>query len=360
MAEFRRLAGLAADWDWSRCAVIAREWRYLAPVRAFCEAHGIPVQMGNEEFPRFWHLRETRALVEWVRRRDSRLVDAAALHAWAGTRPSDRWHDLLRQAIEEHALETGGTETAADHFIEWLAEWSREIRRRPRGLLLATAHRTKGLEFEHVAVLDGGWNRIGEDEDADAPRRLYYVAMTRAQRTLALARFDGPHPLQEPLRGNPSVLHRRPAELPADLAALDRRYVQPGFEDVDIGFAGRRGARHAVHRAIAALSTGDPLDVRIAPGGRWEMRDPDGRRGRAPCRALRAASGHALPFRIRLCRRRLEPRRLAAGIPRQHELRDLGGGAARARVRADAVAKPDRPSPVPRRPSVSANPRGGV
>ena len=296
MAELQRLAGLAADWDWSRCAVIAREWRYLAPVRAFCEAHRIPVQMGNEELPRFWHLRETRALVAWVRRRESRLVDAAALHAWAGARPADRWHDLLRQAIEEHALETGGAETAADHFVEWLAEWSREIRRRPRGLLLATAHRTKGLEFDHVAVLDGGWDRVGRDEDADAPRRLYYVAMTRAKRTLALARFDGPHPLQEPLRGNPSALHRRPAELPAAPQALGWVYVQPGFEDVDIGFAGRRGARHAVHRAIAALSTGDPLDVRIAPGGRWELRDRTGAEvgrlaaGFAPPRGMRCRS----------------------------------------------------------------------
>ena len=49
MAELLRLAALSPDWDWSRCAVIAREWEYLAPVRAFCEAHGIPSQAGNEE-----------------------------------------------------------------------------------------------------------------------------------------------------------------------------------------------------------------------------------------------------------------------------------------------------------------------
>jgi len=44
--------------------------------------------------------------------------------------------------------------------------------------MLLTAHRAKGLEFNHVAVLDGGWDRVGQDEDRDAPRRLYYVAMT--------------------------------------------------------------------------------------------------------------------------------------------------------------------------------------
>ena len=52
-------------------------------------------------------------------------------------------------------------ENSLDHFIEWLAEWGRDARRRQRGLLLLTAHRAKGLEFDHVVVLDGGWDRVG-------------------------------------------------------------------------------------------------------------------------------------------------------------------------------------------------------
>ena len=50
--------------------------------------------------------------------------------------------------------------------------------------MLLTAHRAKGLEFDHVAVLDGGWERVGRNEDKDAVRRLYYVAMTRYRKTL--------------------------------------------------------------------------------------------------------------------------------------------------------------------------------
>ena len=65
MAELMRLKSLpSSDLDWSRCAVVAREWKYLAPVRAFCEAKRIPAQMGNEEIPNFWLLRETRAFVD--------------------------------------------------------------------------------------------------------------------------------------------------------------------------------------------------------------------------------------------------------------------------------------------------------
>ncbi|MCY3670247.1 MAG: AAA family ATPase, partial [Alphaproteobacteria bacterium] len=35
LSELESLAALAPKWDWSRCAVIAREWNHLAPVRAY-------------------------------------------------------------------------------------------------------------------------------------------------------------------------------------------------------------------------------------------------------------------------------------------------------------------------------------
>ena len=172
--------------------MIAREWRYLDPVRAFCEVHHIPVHMGREEIPRFWRLRETRALVAWLRGRESRLVDTAALRAWLEARPPGPWITLLGEAVDDYAFETGGAAMPVSHCIEWLAEWGREARQRQRGLLLLTAHSAKGLEFDHVAVLDGGWGRSTRGEDPDASRRLYYVAMTRARQTLLLVHFAGP------------------------------------------------------------------------------------------------------------------------------------------------------------------------
>ena len=57
----------------------------------------------------------------------------------------------------------------------------------------------------HVVVLDGGWNRVGQAEDTDAPRRLYYVAMTRAKQTLTLAHLPGTNPFLDALRDFPAV-----------------------------------------------------------------------------------------------------------------------------------------------------------
>ncbi len=276
MMELQRLATLSPDWDWSTCAVIAREWKYLNPVRAFCEVHGIPAQMANEDIPRFWRLRETRAFVEWLRGREPCLVDATALRAWLDTGSPGPWIELLREAVDEYELEAGSEEMPVDHFIEWLAEWGKEIRRRQRGLLLLTAHRAKGLEFNHVAVLDGGWERVGPDEDPDSPRRLYYVAMTRARQTLSLVSFSGSHSLQEALQNTSAVLRREPTELSSTTPELARQYRWPGLKEIDLGFAGRHSIDHPVHRAIADLSPGDSLKARVNEQGRWELLNQSG------------------------------------------------------------------------------------
>jgi len=111
-------------------------------------------------------------------------------------------------------------------------------------------------------VLDGGWDRADQYEDRDAPRRLYYVAMTRARKTLTLVRFDGRHPILDALREAPSVLHRAPTLLPKSAQELARHYARLTLGDVDLSFAGRRFPGHAVHQAIAALSPGDALELR--------------------------------------------------------------------------------------------------
>ena len=280
MTELQRLAALSPEWDWATCAVIAREWRYLDPVRAFCEVHRIPVQMGNEEIPWVWRLRETRALVAWMRGRESRLVDTAALRTWLEACPPGRWITLLQEAVDDYALETGGAAMPVSHCIEWLAEWGREVRRRQSGLLLLTAHSAKGLEFDHVTVLDGGWGRSNRDEDPDASRRLYYVAMTRARQTLILARFAGypPRDAVEPLHPLPhafpdsrSVLRRTADGSVTRAPTFARQYRRLGLDKINLGFAGRYPAHHPVHRAIAALSPGDPLTVRVEKSERWAL-----------------------------------------------------------------------------------------
>ena len=272
MTELKRLAGLSSEWNWSRCAVIAREWKNLDPVRSFCETHDIPVQMGNEEPPGFWRLRETQVLLGWLRGR--KTVTLAETDSWLEAQDSGYWNDLLREAAEEYKQEADAAEIPANHFIEWLAEWGQKTRRRQRGLLLVTAHGAKGLEFDHVILLDGGWDQ--QNRDADENRRLYYVAMTRAKKTLALMRLGRSNRFQKALRGNASVMEREPLLISdKDDKSLKRLHLRLGLKDVNLGFAGYRPADHSLHRSISALSHGDALGTRIA-NGFWELLDSSG------------------------------------------------------------------------------------
>ena len=88
------------------------------------------MQLANEEFTGVWHLRETRALLNWVQERDSNLVNGDDLNGWLANQPDGPWVGLLREGVAEYALETGGAETPVEYFTEWLAEWGRDVRRR--------------------------------------------------------------------------------------------------------------------------------------------------------------------------------------------------------------------------------------
>ena len=127
-----------------------------------------------------------------------------------------------------------------------------------------------------MVVLDGNWNAAGQGEDADAPRRLYYVAMTRARLTLTLAKTGKSNPFLRVLRDHPSVLVRpEPEQIPPAPQTARQSYLRLSLRDVHLSFPGYRPPGHPIHRAIASLSSGDPLQVRTdrVP---WEVVTADG------------------------------------------------------------------------------------
>ncbi|MCY4007932.1 MAG: ATP-binding domain-containing protein [Rhodobacteraceae bacterium] len=142
--------------------------------------------------------------------------------------------------------------------IEWMAEWSRESWSAQRGLKLLTAHRAKGLEFDDVVILDGGWRHASRNEDQDAPRRLFYVAMTRARRNLIVMSSDNHAFLSAQ---SPAIVSR---SVTPDLSTLPgpRRYFQSAEERmVDLSFPGRQGPKHPVLSAVAEAKVGDAIHL---------------------------------------------------------------------------------------------------
>jgi hypothetical protein len=208
-----------ASWpaDGRTRAVLARTNRELLAVVAAAVRLGVPFRAPDLELPI-----------------ESPLVDAllaTAVAAWPASNPLVALGRLEERAIPDSS---GGIERPAadgDDEAEALAErravaaallaWApssvtlddlaveiqatrqrlNELRRDDASLLLATAHGTKGLEFDHVAVIgldDGRFPSARSVSEAVEPeraleeeRRLAYVAWTRARRSLTLVYDPG-------------------------------------------------------------------------------------------------------------------------------------------------------------------------
>ena len=258
VAELQRLRNLApAHFDWSRSAIVARRWEYLNPVRAICEADSIPVQMATDDLPPLWRLRETQNLLGFVEETDKTTIRASELIDWVRKQPQNLWFEMLMEAIEEYEAETDGKDAPIPMFKEWLAETLRDFRGKQQGLLLLSAHKAKGLEFDHVVILDGGWD--SERTHTDDSRRLYYVAMTRAKHTLTLMQLTDRRSYCTELRTKGLTMSRTYPILEPPAGEIRLKYQQLTPAEVDLSFAGRFSPSHPIHLAISNLNPGDSL-----------------------------------------------------------------------------------------------------
>ena len=271
--ELVRLSRLDPEWNWSRTAIISRDWRRLAPVRAYAETLGIPGEMANESLPSIWRLREMQRFIDALRRDKTRLLGVRDLIEILNAIPSSRWTDLVAEGIASLARELANKTMPVPDLVEWFAEWARDARGDQRGLLLLTAHRSKGLEFDDVVILNGGWDRPSQGEDADAPRRLFYVAMTRARRSLAVL-TAGQHPFIMHLGDH--VLCRNAPSAGSVMLLPTAIYQVPNLRNVDLSWAGRLKAGDLSLLAISEAKAGDRLEI-VSDGRGWMMQDAQGR-----------------------------------------------------------------------------------
>ena len=305
--ELKRLSELDPDWQWNRCAIIARHWADLDPVRNACVVHRIPVQSAREELSSFWRARETQKFLRTLEEHEATTIETDKIQRYRADLTGDPWTELLAQALEELLLEEEHAAMLPIAYVRnWLGEWSKEIRRRQQGLLLTSAHRAKGLEFDHVVILDGRWTATSDAEDSGTPRRLYYVSMTRARETLSLIQLEDSESadfrdrplsasqdirartLQQPLRNAQSVLERRAPSPDITDQRLDVKIMECTMQDVVLSFAGWRPAHSKAHRAIATLVPGDELSL-SHEDGQWKVFDKN------RCQVGRMAKKWTLP-----------------------------------------------------------------
>jgi ATP-dependent DNA helicase RecQ len=271
--ELVRISRLDPDFSWARCAIISRDWRRLGAVRAYAEKLGLPVEMANDKLPSIWRMREMQRLVAGLRKRPAAMLTIQDILGVLNEQRSNRWVDLIAEGIADLARELGKKTIPVPDAIEWLAEWAQDIRSAQRGLLLLTAHRSKGLEFDHVVILNGGWKVLSQGEDGEAPRRLFYVAMTRARRSLAVV-TSGAHAF---VHADSDCEMLRKVEMPHRLDLPDPdQYQVPDMAAVDLSYAGRLPEASPTHAAIAAAQVDDPVSLELREG-KWMVLDSNRR-----------------------------------------------------------------------------------
>ncbi|MBL8481828.1 MAG: RecQ family ATP-dependent DNA helicase [Rhodocyclaceae bacterium] len=264
MQEMRRLQAMDPDWRWADLALIARNRATLEPLRAWCELAGLDYRLVERDTagPRLTEVRETWRLLECLRARPRRLLRPDLLARWVRAwqrreHAGNPWLAQLAQFAAEFALTWPDLRVPATLVLDALFEFAHEARHAAAGgLTLSTAHGAKGREFEHVVVLDGGDWSDGDDE-----RRLYYVAMTRARRTLVLCQADSrSNPFTRAL-GNPPWLYVNAPQAVPPAPQLSWRHIALGLAEVDLSYAGRHSPQAPIHAAIDALRPGDSLQL---------------------------------------------------------------------------------------------------
>lgn len=133
---------------------------------------------------------------DWNALFESVMNDTALAHPKADDYGFDRRWTAYRQMLDRLLLERGRSATVPEEFAGLLRSWRKDDRRAGEdgslrqkekesdSVQIMTMHASKGLEFKAVFIASG-FSEVKEDELQDE-KRLFYVALTRAEHKLYL------------------------------------------------------------------------------------------------------------------------------------------------------------------------------
>lgn len=260
--ELDRIKDLDPGVDWKDFGILSRTRAPLSVIRRVLEKAGYPLTISVEEGFSLHRVREVRRTLEWLISREKDSMRASQLRTEVNILRKDKnpniWWEMMDSFFEAYQVETEDSllpvSRVIDGFYEYVAEQRRE-KLLGRGIFLSTIHSAKGMEFSHVFVLDGDWNRPMTSVQEEEERRLFYVAMTRAKETLHLLKIPSkPNPFLKDIRGDFVLsLTYRGLEKPEDFQ--NETYELLGLDQIYLDYAGRFPESHSIHSHLAELET---------------------------------------------------------------------------------------------------------
>ena len=230
--------------------VLARSRRSgLHRLRIAAEATGVPFSwpLPSEASMPVGRVREVVRLAEYLDSEEG-TITADAIGAVIEAMGTNSWTRALRVWLEPNLGRRLAREVWRYDLLRWI-RLERRARTLGEGVHLGTMHSAKGLEFDHVLLLDDGTMRDSPEE-----RRLLYVALTRARLSLQLFSTNEPSPIFRAL--SHPLLVRQPSLTPSSTAPQEHHYGFIGRSEVWLDWLGRQGVDHPGHRALGEAQPG--------------------------------------------------------------------------------------------------------
>ena len=239
--------------------------------------------MGLETGLPLHRIREVHRFIADLKATEHELRRASAFFDYLPDRQADgfrnNWTEMLNGMIALYVEETADTELPVSHFLDWLYEAIFEQRREKtigQGVFLSTVHGAKGLEFEHVFILDGDWRWSADIKRQEEERRLLYVGLTRAKETLNLLEMEKQgNPFISDLHGDFMFKREIPYRHDVCYQGIFRTYNVLGLSDIYLSYAGNFAQDHIIHKKLAMLGVGDSLQL-AGNGSNIDLNTKDG------------------------------------------------------------------------------------
>ena len=273
VGEIQRYLSLSRLHRPVHCCVIARTNADLMPVRVALEQAKIPCSIvGSDSVPNLARVREIYGWLEYLKTKKGQLWSGNKLYGKLRGRLGvsflrTTFGRIIDRIGSEFQVEVGDAEILCEDILDYFYDALFEQKRRgfaSTGVILSTAHKVKGLEFDNIIILDGNWvdqhKGLAQLEEA---RRLYYVAFTRAKKCITL--FEHPEYPNRFIHEIPEhLVYRRSVEVDiADPKLLELSYNIINLDELHIGFSAYLKPMDSSSRALQRAGPGDPVSLKL-------------------------------------------------------------------------------------------------
>lgn len=256
LTEIKRLYALDPD-SINSCAILARSKKALETFSGGLATLNFPHYYEHDKSNHF-STPNNRYFQNFIHEIESakdckKINDIQCMIHWE--QYPERWVNYFIEVISQLNITFNHMNIDIKTIIQWIYDYVYEI---PitikQGIFLGTMHSAKGLEFNHVFILDDLDNYF--DKESEEERRLFYVGMTRAKETLMLCSFNEKHHfIQSITNSKNSIVNNIKT-----INSLQQKHILLSPKDIYMDYLGSQ-SNEVLQKASLTLMEGSPLLV---------------------------------------------------------------------------------------------------